>query len=187
MSQYVVFFSYNISCVWSKETSHWNGSFEYPQNMFCVSNKQHVGCFAWLLTLNTASVLVSGAFCIIHQGDREHSVWTLLATACSLPCVVKTTMQCKLSRFSEAKRLLIYILHCCLYCLPSSCLYCSWCILVGFVAYWNFEINLSICESVHPSVCPSIRPLQASKNLHNSWTTRYIFIIFCIHMHVYIP
>ena len=33
-------------------------------------------------------------------------------------------------------------------------------------------------------VSPHVWPLAVSENVHNSWTTRYILIKFCIHMHV---
>ena len=33
----------------------------------------------------------------------------------------------------------------------------------------------------------SVRPWSVSENVHNSWTTWYIFITFCIHMDVNIP
>ena len=121
-----------------------DGSFKYPKHMIWLSNKNYGGYFVWLQTLNSVLVLINGAF--LYHISRGLGTWTMPATACSLFFVVKLTSQCKtLKILYEVKSLLIYLLSCCLYCLSSSsCIYYNWCILIGFIVCWTFEINLLI-------------------------------------------
>ena len=72
-------FSYNMCFGWTKEPSHWDGSFEHPQHMFWLRNKKNsfqLRALIWGLPSN--SFLASGDFCRLlmiylckHSGPRS--------------------------------------------------------------------------------------------------------------------
>ena len=60
------------------------------------------------------------------------------------------------------------------------------CVRICLISYFA-EISQPVGLQYNLYVNPSVRPLQVSENVHNSWTAWCIFITFCVHLHVNIP